>query len=337
MKSIIEAFENFDEKEDWNYYNCKNLNNPFLGGENHNEFIEKYFSKSGKLNEMPNEFNTILEDKDSNRIIHSNSLYFLGCLFYKELKLEDRISNERLKGKNFIFIWFMTALGHDFGYKYENDFEAYKDSFNSLQSIKNKFSIKKETDLFSLQREHENKIGKLYNQIEKYFNYRYKKGKIDHGILSALVLFHSLAKHRKSMEKSENDDFNWKDEVTIDYAHACIAIGTHNIWNLEENIQKEYNIILTDIFPLKFDEYPLLFLLGLIDTIEPLKIFDCVKSNNILENILIDFKDNKTIILKNKDNSILDFQKLVKRTNEMEKWLSVKLCKQNNQLKITIL
>ncbi len=328
MNSILEKIIELDKnKEDWSYYDIKEHKNPFLSSQNHSEFIRKYFNKTDKLDEMPKDFKKLFKREKFKRAEHTNSVYFLGCIFYKELDLKI------LENKNFLFIWFLTVLAHDFAYEYEENFEKYKDTIYSTETLIKKFSIK--NNLLSATINPINKISKiskLYLQIKPYFNYRFKQNKIDHGILGGIVLFDSLEKHRKNKFEENNDSFYWGEDLTIDYAHASIAIATHNIWNIQDP-----DIGLSGIFPISFKDYPLLFLLGIVDTLEPTKTFNCVTADYVFKNILIDFQTNNTIKLENTPKSSLDFTILQEKAKGLVGWLDVDVCiKEKNKIIINI-
>lgn len=108
----------------------------------------------------------------------------------------------------------------------------------------------------------------------------------------------------------------------------------HNIWssgNDEEKKEKYKAFSLeplitgeSTIFPISIKDNPLLFLLGLVDTIEPIKSFDYVTPKYVLENILISFdKKQNWITIVNKKKSGLDFEKIRKKIYGLKDWLDV--------------
>lgn len=332
MNSILEAFCRLDKSE-WNYYESDDLYNPFLTGNNHFDFIEKYFCKTGKLKEFPEDFKNMFDKKHLGRVEHTNSVFFLGSLLYSRLQLDDKIG-KRLDKRNFLFIWFLTALAHDFGYKFENNFDLYKTDINSSTTLKTYFKI--EHFILGAQLEEKNKVVKLYDQIEKYFEYRLAKCRLDHGIISGVVLFDSLVKHRCKMELIDRE-YNWEPSLEKDYASACLAICMHNIWNIDKEEQQKNGLDFSGIFPISFQDFPLLFILGVIDTIDPVKVFECKNTEDILTDILIDVSSQNEIILKKRDGSSLNFQRLIDKANGLTNWLAVKVCHSANELKIEIL
>ena len=332
MNSIRTEFSKLD-KSKWNYYENENLKNPFSMEETHFDFIEKYFSKTGKLNEFPEDFKDMFDKKHLVGVEHTNSVFFLGSLLYSRLALDGKMG-ERLDERNFLFIWFLTSLAHDFGYKFENNFDLYKADINSFSTLKAYFKI--EYSILGQRLEEKNKVVKLYDQIEKYFEYRLSKCRLDHGIISGVVLFNSLLKHRRKIEKKDSV-YNWEPSLEVDYASACLAICMHNIWNINKEEQEKNDLDFSGIFPISFQEFPLLFLLGVIDTIDPVKVFKCESIEDVLNDILINFSSQNEIILKKRDGSNLNFQRLIDKANGLTNWLAVKVCHSAHELKIEIL
>ena len=122
----------------------------------------------------------------------------------------------------------------------------------------------------------------------------------------------SLEKNRKVRKEQvengvENSILYWGDDLTPLYAQASLSIAMHNIWSSgeKEEIKEKYrNLGLeslitgeSDIFPISIKDNPLLFLLGLVDTIEPIKTFNCLEPQYVLENILIDFDKIKLLLV----------------------------------------
>lgn len=222
----------------------------------------------------------------------------------------------------------------------------YEDIDNSKVAL---FDYVLKNDLFNTSP----KMEKLFRIIPNYFKYRYENKKLDHGILAGIKLFESLERNRKirkeqqklNIENNSPSSLYWGDDLTPLYAQASLAIAMHNIWISEENEEsikkyKEFglNAIISDskeIFPISIDENPLLFLFGLVDTIEPIKTFNCVSTTYVLKNILIDFLDN-TIVIKNSKNSKLEFSNLKNKIKGLDKWLYVTINCNLNEIRIKI-
>ena len=183
------------------------------------------------------------------------------------------------------------------------------------------------------------KVKNLFDVIPNYFKYRFEDKKLDHGIFTGIKLFDSLEENRKERKKQvengvENPVLYWGDDLIPIYAQASLSITMHNIWSSSKKVEikEKYrkfgleSLITgeTEIFPILIKDNPLLFLLGLVDTIEPIKTFNCFEPKYVLENILIDFDENK-IMISNKKDSLLDFEKLKRNLKGLESWLDVEI------------
>jgi len=324
MLSILEEINNLKDEE-WDYYNRtsefpnQKINNWNIK-EKHKKFIDNFLRLSGKM-DINISFENILDNFERN--IHTNSVFFLGCLFYKELGFQDKISFIRDDRDEFHFIWFLTSLIHDFGYKIEKNKEKYDGITEDIESFKKYFSINNDLLKESLNSSSEN-MQKLIADINEYYKKRFngsigrdRNGKIDHGIASGLILYNSLVKNRKKMKEQHGDidekhNLYWGDELDEFYKISAYSIAVHNI-------RREDNDLKFSI-----EENPFLFLFWLTDTIEPTKCFNCCNPQYVLENIIIKFHDNKKgFTIKNKENSELDFTKYKKNIEDLIKFLDI--------------
>lgn len=346
MESILEKIKAIDV-EDWYYYyqiSKKNFRNPFKEDIEHLEFIKRYFQRGGKAK--------VLQKFDVNNFLpqrapHTNTVFFLGIYLYHNMAFKDYIDNSlTLKGYHmFPFIWFLITLFHDFGYKYENELDKFKHIVD-VETLKNELKIK--YDLLKRKRIDGLSLA-LYKNIRKYFLYRRFNSKydnkIDHGILAGLFFYDALVRNRiEQYNKKENDDLYFGQELNKVYAQAAGVIATHNIWLPTENNSSEYVKFglddLIGISPIKLNEAPLLVLLGIVDTVDPIKIFGNEHNNNvdvnqILDSILI-FCSKKKIVLQKTSNSILDFSKIIDRSNGLNGWLDVNISSSTEKLCIEL-
>ena len=115
------------------------VNNWNLDNE-HKNFIETFLKLSGKI-EIINFFKIDLDR--FTRFAHTNSVFFLGCLFYEKLIFKDEINFIRDGRDEFHFIWFLTSLIHDFGDDIESNKDKYTIITNELSTLIKEFSIKK--------------------------------------------------------------------------------------------------------------------------------------------------------------------------------------------------
>lgn len=328
MSSILEEINNL-KNEEWDYYKRtsefpnKTIDNWNIK-ENHKAFIDDFLRLSGKM-DINVSFENILDDFE--RSTHTNSVFFLGSLLYKKLDFKDKVKFTRKDGNDeFHFIWFITSLIHDFGYKIEKNKQNYKDITENIESFKNDFEIEKETDLTKQpSNKYSENMKKLIGDIDEYYKKRFdgtigrdKNGKIDHGIASGLILYDSLVKNRKKMKEQygENDtkhNLYWGDDLDEFYEVSAYSIAVHNI-------RRECNDLKFTI-----EEDAFLFLFWLSDTIEPNKSFDCCNPQYVLENIIIEFHDDKKgFTIKNKESSELDFTAYKKNIKNLECFLDIK-------------
>ena len=276
MKTILQHIKDLPRSE-WDYYydidQNNELRNPFLDKNiTHEDFIFHYFKRGGKVDVL----NTIGTDISNIRYPnHINSVFFLGLLVYHNtgLKAKFRLGTNAPGYQTFPFIWFLISLYHDNAYHIENDPELIKVNHN-LTQLRSNFNI--EHYLF------ENKLRGVSSRLmaccENYFKYRIEERKvIDHGIFGGLLLYDRLLKIRRRKAAANGQSLFWGEALEDQYKLAASAIATHNIWMPKKNQHELYynyglnNLI--DFTPLKFSNFNFLYLLGIIDTIDPIKTF----------------------------------------------------------------
>jgi hypothetical protein len=363
VKSIYEHIQDL-KTEEWDYYfpneEILNIQN-WSDNDEHKEFIKKYLQR-GQKEEVLKHFNFSLQG--FKREAHTNSVFFLGCIFYKELNLQINFKRED-EHDEFYFIWFLTSLIHDFGYQIENCSNTKSNLSqkitNDISSFKSFYKIDSENDLLNTEYSLEPNTKILLDHVPKYFEARKDgklgrddSGKIDHGIAAGLLLFNFLLKNRREREKlnsekeknrQETDGLFWGEELEAFYAIASSAIATHNMRrgcektdNLNTTLE-EYEmgkLIINDIEgnikKLSFDENSFAFLFALADTLEPLKFYDnCFDIDEILKSIYLKINFNE-IIFENK-NLELDFKLFTKSVKSLKDWINVDIdIKTKNQI-----
>lgn len=361
MKSLYDHIQALNQEE-WDYYHKRNgeqkLN--IIGNwddENeHSRFIKEYLKISGKIEiEQYFEFQKIPNYAYLKREAHTNSVFFLGCILYKNLKLKDKIRFYREDGNDeFYFIWFLTSLMHDQAYYIENCSTNNIDMSEKITSDVNSF-----IDYFEIKynllvaktkiREPATKI--LFSCISSYYQFRkneqfgYKnESKIDHGIAAGLLLYDALIKIRKDKAKSvEPDGLYWGKDLEKFYHCISVMIATHNIWRANEDKEKEKEkycdnglekLIINGadghIKKLSFASEPLATLFAIVDTLEPLKIYkDCFSREDIMKNICLCATTNKIVFYINKESKI-NIDPLYSAAKSLESWVAVKVDKKNN-------
>lgn len=324
MTSYYELLKEIPQ-EHWDYYSVINpnatLKNPFTSNSNYNEFIYRYFQRGGKKRVFDNDDIITDELRLPNHIC---SVFFMGILIYYKTAFHKKypLSTNEPGYSTFPFIWFLIALFHDNAYQME-DINKLR-HINNIENLIIHFNI--EHNLFESEVK---KCKKLLNSRRKYFSFRKKKyGVVDHGILGGLLLYDRLVKIRKLKKSQNKENLFWGIKLVNQYKLAANAISIHNIWVQSKEICKEFNLNeLENFAPVKFKDFPLFYILGIVDTIEPLKLFN--RNGNfddkyVLENIKYEFSSNSMEISVN-ENSNLEFDKYIKQVKYLEGWLDIEV------------
>lgn len=259
------------------------------------KFIEDYFKSGGKtiVFEWPDKDNNenIKNEEYINRCPHIVSTYLLGLIIAEALGIDKM--TEINYNTDFKYVWFMTCLYHDFGYIYEKGNTINNKELNNIancgiKELENIIGI--ENDLYDSP--YNDPKDNIYSkeQAEIYLKYRAEtkskdnKGKIDHGIVGGLMLFDRLIKNYNEAYNNVSKDNKDIDKNNFDYhelhfsknnnklyAKVSDAIIAHNIWldtfNAMDEVKQKGIEIKRKI---NKDNY-LGFLLGIADTLEPLK------------------------------------------------------------------
>ncbi len=344
--SLLESIRGLSPS-DWDYFHAKSdkeLRNPFIGKPKHKEFIQNFLHRAGKnggegkANFYTNMFNMLPQM----RIEHSNSIFFFGILIYEESILKDEILKEKNPPgyKLFPFLWFLTALFHDFGYHYEED-KSYLINIQNINGVM--VNLLKKSDYFKLKGNIDKVPKTLTNNISNYFNKRrFNDCILDHGIIAGIYLYDRLVANRRKREnENPNDSIFWQQSLEKQYATVAATIAVHNMWFPDNNsieTYKKYNLDDLINHPLiKYKEAPLLFLLGIVDTLDPIKAFKSrkLKTKTILQSINI-FITKYSIVLQNTKDSSLDFCVLVNKAKSLTQWIDVSVLILNNNKSIQI-
>ena len=283
------------------------------------------------------------------RIKHILFSFGMGLVFADFADLTTKIGEkytycqyeiENNNNDNFLYAWLTVCLYHDFGY-YVNR-KKYSEISNISEILKKlRKNIFKSTSVSRYNFE-------LY---QEYYKERFKVNKSDgnfeigdHGILGGMFLY-DLMKKRKFCEYCPL------------CADICFCIMEHNIWKKNEDypLSSLYHLIdKSNFVKINLQKEPLLFLLSLVDTIEPIKKFSKCKDSNsssdksifpktiaksikiIITNksIVIDWNELEKV-LKKRDNSlkINDWTTPIKG---LSNWVEVNSSVNNNFIKITL-
>lgn len=334
--SLLESYTSITDYYRYSENEQKSLLEQFTSA-NASSFIENYFGIAGKESLFNFDFIKKYRNKNKNKDIHTVNLFLLG-LHLKNIIL----SSSSIIKEHFEYIWFLTCLYHDVACVIENNRNnKYFDIGNYLDL---NFYLGKYNVIHNVYNHNWKNIKYLnYSQylIKNYFKYRLEHMNcIDHGIIGGYLLYDGLMKNYDSkFDETNKENYNkfhtggleWDIEHRELYAIAAHAIIEHNIWFAikedDKNNYKKYGLDeLICHEKLNIEKSPLLFYLGLLDTIEPLKI---IKNNdefvsNILESMCIYVKD-KNIIIKydNELKNYIKFNTWVDKIKSIKKWLDV--------------
>ena len=88
--------------------------------------------------------------------------------------------------------------------------------------------------------------------------------------------------------------------------------------------------------PINISDFPMLFLLGLVDSVDPVKTFESInKKDDVLRNLKIGFTDN-SVLFGTESIELSDFKKLKKKCDDLILWLDVSVESGRNLIKIII-
>ncbi|MGN0005666.1 MAG: hypothetical protein ACI37Z_06825 [Candidatus Gastranaerophilaceae bacterium] len=276
------------------------------------------------------------------RIFHTVSSFLFGILLKDKLSFDMR-DIPRPTGNyhtSFMYFWTMTCLYHDMAYTLEkNSNIIYKDCL-TIHTFIEKHGIK-----YNMLDETKNK--ELFEQYYKYRvecgdeNKQKKSHKIDHGICCGLLLYDSLMnKYYNHIENKKNIKYDFSEpwKYSSEFPKCALriseTIARHNIWISNDenyNVYEKYGLngLIKESFAFDRIQYGerenLLLLLGLVDTIEPVKKF--YKSNNelllidILKDLLFDF-DTRNKEIKIYSPKLIDY-KVFNKWSCLSDWLNI--------------
>lgn len=333
MDTLIDIYGRLQKKDTVNncYYCSNSVEVPFKPGEARH-FIEEYFKKDGK-DALCNE----IENLSIMRCEHMRSLFLLGIHVYDNVgkiksainnftdKQEDKAKEQDLKNggieyrkekcrNRFLYMWYLICLYHDVGYLYEKPKKRLSTAaIKSLDKQVNDLLLTIQHNIPGIPLPLVNNASHYYKKMI-YCPYFYHNTHIDHGIIGGVKLYNTLEKLHLSAtvkEDSYNNNLYWGkpifDNIIIPVAWTIIV---HNIWTPFKGSADAYKYIACGLPELVLPKRkpiitltanPLLFLLSVLDTLEPVKMFvgSSLKESKIrqeVENlffrIAISYKEN---------------------------------------------
>ncbi|GKX31175.1 hypothetical protein SH1V18_36550 [Vallitalea longa] len=371
MNSFGELFNIIlKDRRKWDYYNnthckCDRYQNVL---NNSRDFIESILSNGKKLSAFSREQYKLLEY--GCRLKHTVSLYFMGIIFYENVSLIKKEIDYYIKQKDkyinkngpfadfgrnsyecdtsFSYFWFLTCFYHDFGYSFEME-----DKKSALVRL---FEVLDGHLNFALPRgSHRTGVPKVISDnIQNYINYRYKvNNKLDHGIVASILFWEERKKdyYNRRGECKENtfisDDRLWSKDILYNI-HLPVAwtICAHNVWFIKEHSEyvddyRNYGLekLIIDRPKINIHNHPILFLLSIVDTIDPVKLLLDSKVHNFnlndLNLINFEFSHNK-IFYQINFNDIIVNSRYKENIKNMDTWLVSNLEYKDKIFEITI-
>lgn len=276
-------------------------------------FLHNHYIEGRKLGLLRGDlYNQYIEN---GKHVHSASLYLLGKALMPCFENElNRVLSSFLPnydswhdhGYDLLYTWYLPSMFHDYASCVElgtilpNDTERRRSLDFHLGNNNVQYSLYEDYPY------HTSNVPIRFSQdlIKNYFYYRTSAGICEHGILAGYLFFDHFVKN--FLEKTEDVKFDtqgngkawgltWNTDLIMFAAYAADAVICHNLWMAgSENaeIYKAYGLtpLLWQEHPenkLSIYEYPLQFMLCLLDTIEPTKRFTSMQAYEILHKISI--------------------------------------------------
>lgn len=336
MNTLRSEYDTIITSTQYGYYSVASLKSYPVEKKEATTFIREYFLQGGKRGALDNVVG--VREDEIYRAEHMVSAFFLGILLYHKIrKIQDSINRkinelqiptnqcsneykEESPEKLFLYIWFLTCLYHDIGYDAEN---RHDDSSIEIDHVLSELQISKKAIPDEL-----SDNCKLYYALRKSGKIKPPESVIDHGIIGGCMLYHHLERLHTETEIVERNGLYWGKSILKHYiAPAACAIIAHNMWMQEAGTEDadRYKDLLLDgliyspgnrIIQLK--DHPLLFLLCLVDTIEPLK------RGKKLDEVWVEIDDN-CIVVKNATFSSSDLNFLAETEKIADGMISIKL------------
>lgn len=299
------------------------------------EFIKEHYMRGKKKGLFS--FDFYGEYSRQGKHVHTVSLYLLGKalheLFENDIKEQLSTFLPEMKewyymGGDFLYTWYLTALFHDvassieakqiseFVTEGEKRLETYLNNFN-IKYIPYK-RIERENEVYTIPARFSE------NLIKNYFFYRADHKLCEHGILAGYLMLDRFTKEfrQNSYEgKRKFGKLKWHNEHLPHAAYIADAIICHNIWMCSAGNEEEYqryglSQLIVEKHPeekLSLKNFPLQFMLCLLDTIEPIKRFECENAKYILTHIYIE---------KCESGFVISWDKELEKCKGFETWRS---------------
>ncbi|MGE5496412.1 MAG: hypothetical protein ACM3S4_14040 [Burkholderiales bacterium] len=345
--NLYDAFKAMPDNRWKYYYDTRPLNFDDLNEEEAYKFIRGNYTLGAKDKVFDIGFHDRFKEKGKHR--HTVALYFLGC--YLSAILSDTFRNhleqfiDNIDGNDFQYIWYLSCLYHDTASILEES-EYNRSSPRNLSFYLGKYNISH--NVYT----HIWKEAKPYTYSEElvknYFTYRVEYGhRIDHGIIAGYLIYDRLRKNYdanwaefklKRPNDGKYEDFSYKNlrwniQHHSYFAYVANTIIAHNIWYSEDtpnSIQtyRQYGLdplIYNKSNRINLKKDPLVFFLGFLDSIEPVKFFNTVDAKIVWKAIEIIYDSNTRKLHITTDGSLLNTNVWFNKIEGMSNWLNVEV------------
>ena len=323
-------------------------------GNNAVKFIREYFGnlRSNSVIESPaRKFQGVLERITEFRARHTVASFLLGIVVKEELSLNVqnwiRVYDTKSSKATFGFFWSLICLTHDVAYNWERNSREMLEQVPTVDA----FCQHNEIQYNLLDEANDSEL------IRNYYRYRVKAaGKIDHGIVGGILIYDALMTfYYEAKQLSHANLCGLK--LRKNFPDFCLQIAEtvalHNMWRATEDNEKTYEFYkLHELIPdgsgrglVLYKDNTLLFLLGLIDTMDPVKAFCSTEGRSVrlpldevLNNFYIQFtkytKTKKICMQFSNSNFHGNYKKSI---DEMKRWLGVSINHlKNDKVEISI-
>ena len=306
-------------------------------------FKDLLYDKNEKIELIDN----IIENMSEFRLNHTICSFLLGILLVEKFKFNfktwPRLLNDKSSNKSFYIIWGLACLFHDCCYKYEEKGEIRNYPLEKYSTVLD--FIYEEKIIYSLlENMYESDID-YKSLIENYYIYRIKNFQcIDHGISSGLVVFEMF--YNLNLMKNEKIIYGMKlsDDFLNKISAICTTISRHNMYFVDENsVEANFyktsgleKLIINKDLKISYKNDVLLYLLGIVDTIEFYKSFNRNANDttdySFMDYVDIEFENNSMSIISQKY-----YEYIIKFKDSLTNWLKIDVNDIDNGIKVEIL
>lgn len=181
--------------------------------------------------------------------------------------------------------------------------------------------------------------------VTRYFNYCInERNRLDHGIIGGYLFYDRIIKNylsaylsalREARYPVSLSDFYFRDRhfsenqlPVFSYIADCILV--HNIWKQSEDtceLYERYNLntALGEAYKtITIKDNPLLYILAITDTLEPIKAYATINPEIVSESINLEYLPGTRMLTFSSSNNAVDIRTLYQKAKGLEEWTSVR-------------